>query len=112
MTTVLRAVRWTGARFEYTENDEDGRLVGTGETFTVRADQVFKAIGQKFVSAAFAGSDAPQMSGNRIDVDENRRTSLPDVWAGGDCVPGQDLTVAAVQDGKVAALAMDRFLNN
>ena len=33
-----------------------------------------------------------------------RRTSLPDVWAGGDCASGgEDLTVVAVQDGKLAA---------
>ena len=31
-------------------------------------------------------------------------TSLPGVWAGGDCVAGgQDLTVSAVEDGKQAA---------
>ena len=34
-----------------------------------------------------------------------RRTSLACVYAGGDCVPGADLTVAAVQDGKIAALS-------
>ena len=39
-----------------------------------------------------------------------RQTSLPGVWAGGDCVAGADLTVQAVQDGKVAAHAIDRCL--
>ena len=40
----------------------------------------------------------------RIVVDAERRTSLPGVWAGGDCVlGGEDLTVAAVEDGKQAA---------
>jgi len=44
-------------------------------------------------------------------VDDNRKTSLPDVWAGGDCINGgEDLTVCAVQDGKLAALDIDRFL--
>ena len=44
-------------------------------------------------------------------MDEERRTSLPGVWAGGDCVHGgEDLTVSAVQDGKLAALSIDRFL--
>jgi dihydropyrimidine dehydrogenase (NAD+) subunit PreT len=33
------------------------------------------------------------------------------VWAGGDCIAGgQDLTVSAVQDGKLAALSIDRTL--
>jgi glutamate synthase (NADPH/NADH) small chain len=38
------------------------------------------------------------------------RTSLPGVYAGGDCVAGVDLTVAAVQDGKRAAEAINAFL--
>ena len=101
----------TGVRFEYTENDAAGRLRGTGETFVVPADQIFKAIGQHFIPAPFAGSEAPAMEGNRIAVDGHGRTSLPDVWAGGDCVPGQDLTVAAVQDGKVAAEAIHAALS-
>ena len=47
----------------------------------------------------------------RIAVDDNRNTSLPDVWAGGDCINGgEDLTVSAVQDGKLAAIDIDRFL--
>jgi dihydropyrimidine dehydrogenase (NAD+) subunit PreT len=48
---------------------------------------------------------------DRIVVDEQRRTSLPGVWAGGDCVHGgEDLTVTAVQDGKLAAISIDQFL--
>ena len=36
---------------------------------------------------------------------------MPGVWAGGDCVAGsKDLTVAAVEDGKQAALSIDRHL--
>ena len=42
-------------------------------------------------------------------VDKERRTSVPGVWAGSDCVAGgQDLTVAAVEDGKLAALSIDK----
>ncbi|NNM00327.1 MAG: NAD(P)-dependent oxidoreductase [Gammaproteobacteria bacterium] len=100
----------TGVEFEYTEYDERRRLLGTGATFTVDADMVFKAIGQHFDPVPFAESDAPAMTGGRIDVDENRRTSLPGVWAGGDCVAGQDLTVVAVQDGKLAAHSIHEFL--
>ena len=47
----------------------------------------------------------------RLAVDAERRTSVPGIWAGGDCVAGgQDLTVAAVEDGKQAALSIDRAL--
>ena len=82
----------------------DGRLVDTGETFELPADQLFKAIGQAFVPQALDGShEVLELEGGRIAVDAERRTSLPGVWAGGDCVAGgKDLTVAAVEDGKQA----------
>ena len=45
--------------------------------------------------------------GDRIEVDEQLRTSVPGIYAGGDCTSlGQDLTVQAVQHGKLAAEAM------
>jgi glutamate synthase (NADPH/NADH) small chain len=98
--------------FEYTERDGNGQYIGTGETFTLAADQVFKAIGQALDMTPFDGSEAPELVGRRINVDERQRTSLPDVWAGGDCTPGQDLTVTAVQDGKIAAININEYLNH
>lgn len=92
--------------------DSSGRLAGTGETVTLEADQVFKAIGQTFVPDGLGGADALRLDGGRIDVDADRRTSLPDVWAGGDCIEGgEDLTVAAVEDGKIAAAAIHAALS-
>ena len=102
----------TGVEFEYTQNDAEGRLQGTGENFVLPADQMFKAIGQHFVPAPFEGSAAPDMEHGRIQVNEQRRTRLSDVWAGGDCVAGPDLTVVAVQDGKIAAHSIDEALKN
>jgi glutamate synthase (NADPH/NADH) small chain len=101
--------------FEYTEISEQNKLVGTGERFQLAADQVFKAIGQTFVPDPLVnGAQQPlQLNGGRIVVDADRRTSLPGVYAGGDCVfGGQDLTVQAVQDGKLAAHAIDRYLRS
>lgn len=100
----------TGVSFEYTEKDERGRLAGTGETFTLSADQVFKAIGQHFDESPLHADDCPDMDRGRIIVDEGRRTSLENVWAGGDCVAGEDLTVVAVQDGKLAAESINEYL--
>ncbi len=100
----------SAVEFEYTRNDADGKLTGTAELFEIPADQVFKAIGQHFVPGAFDGSVAPAIDRGRISVSDEQQTSLPDVWAGGDCVAGQDLTVAAVQDGKVAAHSIDQYL--
>ena len=91
---------------------DDGKLVGTGEIVTLPADMVFKAIGQTFVPAPLDGAAAAiKLEGGRIAVDEERRTSMPGVWAGGDCVAGgEDLTVAAAQDGKLAAESIHRAL--
>jgi dihydropyrimidine dehydrogenase (NAD+) subunit PreT len=100
--------------FEYTKLDERGRLAGTGDRFALAADMLFKAIGQVFVADPLAdGAKEPlELENGRIRVDETRATSLPGVYAGGDCVAGgSDLTVQAVEDGKRAAIAIDGYLN-
>ena len=99
--------------FEYTKLDAAGRLAGTGERFTLAADMLFKAIGQGFVPDPLKhdAQEPLELAGGRIRVNEDRATSLPGVFAGGDCVGGgTDLTVQAVEDGKRAAIAIDRYL--
>ncbi len=105
------AGRVTGIEFERTREDGD-RLVGTGETFTLEGDMIFKAIGQTFDGEALNGAIAGvQLEGGRIKVDSERCTNLPRVWAGGDCVTGgEDLTVVAVADGRDAAESIHRAL--
>jgi glutamate synthase (NADPH/NADH) small chain len=106
--------RVRAAEFEYTRLD-GGKLVGTGERFTLAADTVFKAIGQTFVPDPLANSaqQSLDLKSGRIAVNGDRQTSLPGVFAGGDCASGgQDLTVQAVQDGKLAAQAIDRYLRS
>ncbi len=100
-----------GVEFERTALDSKGRVTGTGDHFTVEADMVFRAVGQKLVPFSTTG-DAPDRNAGRFRVDENYQTSLPGVYAGGDCVEGLDLTVEAVQDGKLAAEAIHRQLTN
>lgn len=100
-------------RFEYTAVGDNGKLESAGETFMLESDMVFKAIGQKFISTVFGDDEAPELKNNRIITDADRKTSLSDVWAGGDCIDGgEDLTVAAVEDGKVAAISMDRYMKS
>ena len=74
--------------------------------FVIYTDMVFKAIGQQM-----EGIGDIEMENGRIVVDDGHRTSLANVWAGGDCVVGgNDLTVNAVQHGKLAAIDIDRQL--
>ncbi|RZJ13340.1 MAG: NAD(P)-dependent oxidoreductase [Acidovorax sp.] len=99
-----------GVRFAATAMDAAGKLVPTGETFTLDADMVLKAIGQTYVAEP-AGRGIT-LEGGRIATDSAGRTSLARVWAGGDCrVGGRDLTVEAVEHGKVAALSMHEALS-
>ena len=106
---VSEGGKLTAVELEYTRED-GGKLVGTGETMTLPCDQLFTAIGQAFIPADIAGVPLAQEKG-RLTVDAERRTSVPGIWAGGDCIAnGKDLTVAAVEDGKQAALSIDRAL--
>lgn len=87
---------------------EGGRLVETGETFTLEADMVLRAIGQTYRPEA---APALALEGGRIRTDDQGRTSLAGVWAGGDCrLGGRDLTVEAVEDGKIAARSIHAAL--
>ncbi len=86
----------------------DDKLRGTGEHFTLLADRVYSAIGQALVDTALGG--IKQQNG-KIIVDEHGQTSLPGIFAGGDCIAsGEDLTVQAVQDGKTTAAGIHAFL--
>ncbi len=104
----------SGVELARTTLDPDGHLQITGETLTIDADVVFKAIGQKLGDEA----TGPELGGLRIEggkivVDESQATSLDKVWAGGDCATGgDDLTVTAVQHGKNAAMAIHRSLTS
>jgi dihydropyrimidine dehydrogenase (NAD+) subunit PreT len=87
-----------------------GRLEATGARWTIEVDTILKAIGQTLVVADPAVATLAMRDG-RIAVDDEGRTSLTGVWAGGDCTwGGRDLTVEAVQHGKVAAESIDRAL--
>ena len=79
----------------------DGRAP-TGETFTLAADQVLTAIGQRARRRCPAGSSSRAARSRSTGPG---RTGLPGVWAGGDCAAGgDDLTVTAVAEGRDAAM--------
>ena len=85
--------------FAYTIDTTDGLRI-EGESFRLPADQVFKAIGQR-LDGVF---DGLAIEGGKIAVTGAGQSSLPGVWAGGDCASGgDDLTVTAVAEGRDAA---------
>lgn len=96
----------TEVEFEYMVEGPGG-LQGTGETFRLRADQVFKAIGQSLSGAP----EGLRIEAGKIWVAGPGRTSVAGVWAGGDCaLGGNDLTVTAVAEGRDAAEDIHRAL--
>jgi dihydropyrimidine dehydrogenase (NAD+) subunit PreT len=110
--SVLRALDTSlghlqGASFA-TVAEIGGRLEATGQHWTIAADTVRKAIGPTLVLADPTLATLGLRAG-RIVVDAEGRSSLANVWAGGDCTHGgQDLTVEAVEHGKIAAYSIDR----
>lgn len=97
----------TGMTFERTTL-QNGKLVGTGKTFQIAADKIYKAIGQKLNPSALGDLNIEH---GKVVIDQHYRTNLAKVFAGGDCIAsGEDLTVQAVEDGKRAAHAMGRCL--
>jgi dihydropyrimidine dehydrogenase (NAD+) subunit PreT len=92
--------------FEYTA-EVDGVLQGTGEMVHVAADQVLVAIGQTLLGAP----DGLTIEGGKIAVDAMGKTTVQNVWAGGDCASGgDDLTVTAVAEGRDAAMDIHNVL--
>ncbi len=87
---VLGGTAVEGVEFAYTHDGPKG--LEMGETFVLKADQVFKAIGQTLGDAPIAREGAKLV------------TRAGHVWAGGDCATGgEDLTVTAVAQGRDAA---------
>lgn len=87
--------------------DEKKSPVGTGELITLNVDMVIKATGQLPYTMASPKIDNDH---GRVLINEHAATSLPGVFAGGDCVNGGKEVVDAVQAGKEGAKAILEYL--
>ncbi len=82
-----------------------------GSRFVIPADQIIKAIGQEKPAIAIAlGLETER---GYVKVNAQMETSIPRIFAGGDCVraKGSASTVMAAQDGKLAARAIHNLLS-
>ena len=79
-----------------------------GSEFVIPTDQIVKAIGQQKPGLARLLGLTTYLG--FVKVDDDYETSLPGVYAGGDCIrsSGAASTVMAVEDGKLAAQAIHR----
>lgn len=101
-------------RYELGEPDESGRrrpVPIAGSEFVLDVDTVIVAIGNG--ANPLLQQTTPGLKFNKwgnIEVDENCRTSLEGVYAGGDIVLGAATVILAMGQGRIAAAAMNEYL--
>jgi glutamate synthase (NADPH/NADH) small chain len=82
-----------------------------GSNFVVRADMIVKALGQEPLLELLKALPELKIERGQVVVDRaTGATSIPKLFAGGDCIRGGGEIVDAVQDGKVAAGGIDALL--
>jgi len=101
-------------RYKLGEPDESERrrpVVIEGSEFTIEADTVIVAIGNG--SNPLISQTTPDLVTNKwgnITVDENQKTSMDKIFAGGDIVLGAATVILAMGEGRRAAAAMNNLL--
>ncbi|GAC1517305.1 MAG: NAD(P)/FAD-dependent oxidoreductase [Gemmatimonadaceae bacterium] len=74
------------------------------------AEKIFLALGQYPADDLGAQLGCERDDDGHIVVDDRHHTSVPDVYAAGDIIPGPQLAIAAAADGAIAALAIHKSL--
>jgi glutamate synthase (NADPH/NADH) small chain len=101
-------------KYELGEPDASGRrrpVPIPGSEFTIDVDAVVVAIGNG--ANPLIGQTTPGLNLNKwgnIIVDENCKTSLDGVYAGGDIVLGAATVILAMGQGRTAAAAINEYL--
>jgi glutamate synthase (NADPH/NADH) small chain len=106
----------TGLRMKRLEMQGQGRdaaLVPVADSeFTLECDMVVKALGQQPLVDFMAAIDGLEVDNGRLVVDpQNGVTSVPGLYAGGDCISKGAEVVNAVEEGKIAARGIADFLD-
>lgn len=106
----LAGVRCVRTRLEGRGRTAEVHLV-SGSDFVIPCDLAIKALGQQHVLEMLRGVASEAMQGGRLIVDPHTKaTRVPKLYAGGDCTSNGREIVHAVQDGKLAAQAIDAAL--
>lgn len=98
------------------EADASGRrrpVESAGSNFEIECDTVIMAIGNH--PNPLLASTMPELEVNKrgcIVVDENLKTSVPGVYAGGDIVTGAATVILAMGAGKKAAAEIDKYIRS
>ena len=101
-------------RMRLGEPDETGRrrpIPVEGSNFLLEADMVIVAIGQNPNPTLTRSVEGLAVDREGLIItDENGRTSIPGVWAGGDIVTGEATVISAMGAAKRAAMDIHRYL--
>jgi glutamate synthase (NADPH/NADH) small chain len=82
-----------------------------GSEFVLECDMVILAVGQEKRLVWLNGIEGLQLEAGRVAVDpETGMTSVPGLFAGGDCANGGKEVVNAVAEGKLAAAGIDAWV--
>lgn len=101
---------------ELGEPDESGRRrpqVKPNSELTIDVDCVIMSLGTNpnpLIKSTTEGLDTHSWGG--IIIDENGKTSVNKVYAGGDAVTGAATVILAMEAGKVAAKGIDEYIKN
>ena len=102
-------------RYELGEPDDSGRrrpVAVPGSEFVMEVDTVIVAIGND--SNPLIKKTTPEIETNKwgnIVVDENGKTSMDRIYAGGDIVLGAATVILAMGQGRHAAAAINELLS-
>ncbi|MEO7801042.1 MAG: NAD(P)-dependent oxidoreductase [Ginsengibacter sp.] len=99
-------------KMKFADVDMNGKrsVIPSGETLTLEADMIIKATGQKPFEGLINDYEIENHNG-KVKIENNGKTNLPNVFAGGDCVTGGKEVVDAVQAGKDGAAGILNYLN-
>ncbi len=97
----VEKIRFAKTRLKDEEKGRESEIIITDEQWEEEFDSVIIAVGQEPGITGFGGVELT--SDGRIKVDRFLRTSLKNVFAGGDIVRGPSTVVEASADGRKAA---------
>jgi glutamate synthase (NADPH/NADH) small chain len=100
-------------RMQLGEPDESGRpspVPIPGSEFRMPVDTVVMAIGQSPNPTVQRATPRLLTKRGKVLIDANGQTNIPNVFAGGDVVRGGSTVILAMRDGRAAAAAIHRAL--
>lgn len=108
--------RLAGATFARTQLQGEGRKAELvripNSEFTIECDMVIKALGQTPVDELLSNVQGIERDRGAVRINPNTyATTRRGLFAGGDCTSKGKEIVNAVQDGKMAARSINRFLD-